>query len=233
MTNENKARPTFFADTSSIQELRELMGWGIFKGITTNPVIVAKEAPQSTDPLLYFREIATTFPDYPVSTQLVDSSDFEMTLEKARQYASLSPNVVIKVPMFANGQGIRIVNTLTREGIKVNVTALMTAEQAMFTMMGDICPTYVSLFYNRAKDGGEDPRKEIENTREFIDKLGLATKIIVGSIRSRADVREALVSGTHIVTIPPKIIFDSVNHPQSTKFIAQCADDWKKFQPSG
>lgn len=236
--------PCLFIDTSDVVELDRLIPWGIFRGITTNPGIVAEEAKRKNltqvDELSFYRNIAERFPQYPVSTQLINDPRFEALLEKARSFAALAPNIVVKVPMFCDGKGmegvedgkgLQLVTTLTRDRIKVNVTALMTAEQAMLTMMGDIAPAYVSLFFNRAKDGGENPRKQIENLRELIDKIGSSTKIIVGSIRTKEDIREALVSGAHIVTVPTDTkrqpLWEAIYHFKSAEFIEEGK---KKFE---
>lgn len=216
-----------FADTSKVSELKKLIELGIFQGVTTNPLIVASEAGDA-EPKTYYEKLVREFPDLPISIQLLDEP-LENLLEQARAYATIAPNIVIKVPMFGDGRGVTILSKLLKEGIKVNVTGLMSAEQLLLTLMTGNAPSYVSLFFNRIKDGGGSPQKEIENARKLIDKLGLPTEIIVGSIRKTEDVREGLMAGGHIVTVTPKVIWAMVQHPQSDKFIQQSQEAWEKL----
>lgn len=216
-----------FADTSRVSELKKLIDLGIFQGVTTNPLIVASEAGEA-DPKTYYEKLVREFPDLPISIQLLDEP-LEELLIQARVYAAIALNIVIKVPMFGDGRGISLLSQLTKEGIKVNVTGMMTAQQLLLTLMANPGPTYVSLFFNRIKDGGGNPQKEIENARELIDKLGSSAEIIVGSIRKPEDVREAMIAGGHIVTVTPKVIWQMVEHPESDRFIHQSQEAWEKM----
>ena len=91
-----------FADTSKVSELKKLVELGIFKGVTTNPLIVAMEAGDA-DPKTYYEKLVGEFPDLPISIQLLDEP-LDSLLEQARAYASIAPNIVIKVPMFGDGR---------------------------------------------------------------------------------------------------------------------------------
>ncbi|MBI4039358.1 hypothetical protein HY388_00840 [Candidatus Daviesbacteria bacterium] len=215
-----------FLDTAKIDDLTSLMQWGIFSGITTNPLIFREVA--STEPLAYYQKIAHLFPNVPVSIQLLEG-DVETLVKQGKAFAGLAPNVVVKVPMFGDGRGLTVLTALTQEGIKVNVTGLMSAEQLLLALIASPGPSYVSLFFNRIKDGGGNPQKEISNARELIEKIGSAAKIIVGSIRKGDDVREGMVAGGHIVTVTPKVLAVMVNHPKSVEFITQSQSAWDEI----
>lgn len=227
--------PQFFVDTSSASEIDALIGLRIFSGITTNPVIVAKEA-GNTEPINYYRNLAERYPDLPISIQLLDEPLSEL-VDHAIEFSGIGPNVVVKIPMFTDGRGLKLLPRLIDLGIKTNITAIMSAEQALMVLKaGDgKGPEYISLFFNRIKDGGGDPVQEISNTRALIDHLGLKTKIITGSIRkpegaqATMDVRQAVMAGTHIITIPPTRIWEMVSHPQSELFINQSQSNWEKY----
>lgn len=221
---------TYFADTALIPELKRLMSLGIFTGITTNPKIIAEQA-KGSDPRDYIRKIANMFPDVPVSVQLL-KGELSDLVDAAINTAAIAPNIVIKIPAYSDlqgaagtedGKGLKIISELRGKGIKKNVTALMTAEQAIcYIMAGKRAGQeieFASLFFRRIIDGGGEPKREIANTREFIDKYGLSTQIIVGSIRAKEDIREAQISGAHIVTIPSDVFWSVVSHPQSKRFI--------------
>lgn len=223
----NARTPKFFTDTSNATEIDALMKLDIFSGITTNPIIVAGQA-GNRKPEEYYKELAKRYPDVPISIQLLDDNE-GVLLQEAHKYASISPNIVIKVPMFRDGRGIKTSSVLRKEGINTNVTGLMNAEQLLLAISTNPAPTYVSLFFNRIKDGGGDPITEIKNSRILIDVIGSTAKIIVGSIRQLSDVREAVVAGTHIVTIPPARVWEMVYHPQTEIFIQKSQEDWNKF----
>ncbi len=220
--------PKIFADTSDITEIKKLSSLGIIYGITTNPLIVAKQAGLQS-PNEYYHAIAREFPQYPVSIQLLDE-DVPTLIQQGKDFAAIAPNVVIKVPMFGDGKGLSVISALTSEGIKVNVTALMNAEQALIAMTNNGAePTYLSLFFNRIRDGNGDPIQEIRRTRELLTQMNSTSQIITGSIRKPADVFEAVVAGTHIVTVQPEVIWKMVQHDQSDKFINQCQKQWNDF----
>ncbi len=238
---ENKpAISKYFADTALISEIKRLMGLGIFNGITTNPSIIAKEA-KGVDPGAYILEIARMFPDVPVSVQMLNGKLPDL-VEAAINIAAIAPNVVVKIPAFCDLQGaagtedgkaLQLIAELKGKGIKKNVTALMSAEQAVcYIMAGERAGEeiqFVSLFFNRIKDGKGDPCREIANTREFIERHGFNTEIIAGSIRIKEDIREAQMSGAHVVTIPPKVFWEKVlAHPQSKRFIDEAQTNYQE-----
>lgn len=230
--SQEKDYPQFFADTSNISEIEAMMKLGIFSGITTNPLIVAKEA-GSNDPSSYYKKIAEKFPELPISIQLLDESE-EKLFEHAKGFAAIGANIVVKIPMFEDGRGLRLLPKLITEGISTNVTGLMTAEQILTVLLAGRGqgPTYVSLFFNRIKDGDGDPGTEINRSRDLIKQLDLETKIITGSIRKPSDVLDAVLAGTHIVTIAPPVFREMVKHPKSIEFIEQSQKAWEEYLTS-
>lgn len=224
--------PKLFADTSKISEIEKLLDLGIIYGITTNPVIVANEA-GTIEPDGYYRELARRFPDMPISIQLLDE-DVPTLVQQAHRYASFSANIVIKVPMFGDGRGLTVISKLVKEDIKVNVTALMNAEQLLLALLaGDgRGPAYLSLFFNRIRDGGGIPQQEIKKSRILLETIGAKSEILTGSIRHPSDVYEAVLAGTHIVTVTPRLLWQMVEHQQSIKFIQQSQESWNKLTTS-
>lgn len=224
-----KEVPQFFADTSSIPQIDWLMALGIFTGITTNPLIVAKEAGQS-EPLAYYRELAKKYPKLPISIQLLDEPEDKL-FEQAKEFSKIGENIVIKIPMFEDGRALKLLPQLIHKGIKTNVTGLMTAEQVLMVLQagGNAGPTYASLFFNRIIDGGGDPTLEINRARTLIDKFNSQTKIITGSIRKPQDVFDAVLAGSDIVTITPPIVESMIRHPETIKFIQQSQTAWEEF----
>ena len=112
--------------------------------------------------------------------------------------------------------------------MKVNVTCVYTLAQGYLS--ADSYADYISIFYNRTKDLGEEPKKIITNLRKYIDQNNLKSKIIVGSIRSRQDVEDGIACGALIITVPPKIFFEIFNNEGTLNSINQFLDDIKKIQ---
>lgn len=224
--------PKIFADTSKISEIEGLVKIIPIHGITTNPVIVGKEAGDD-EPIDYYKRLAQSFPNLPVSVQLLDEPP-DVLIEQAHLYSSISQNIIIKVPMFADGRGLIVLSQLAKEGIKTNVTAMMNTEQLFLALYAantgpGLEPTYLSLFFNRIRDSGGDPEVEISRSRALLEKFGWKSEIITGSIRRGKDVLDAIMAGAHIVTVQPKVIWEMVSHPKSIEFIQQSQDAWNQL----
>lgn len=215
-----------FLDTANVDEIRTILPWGIISGITTNQKIFSVEKGINFEQRV--REILS-LADVPLSVELTktDGTDGEL-VEEARGYASWSRNIVIKVPMWADGRGLRIVSKLKKLRIKTNVTCLITTNQVLLaTSAGG---TYASIFYNRVRDAGGDPIRVVQESRRIIDEGRFMTKIIVGSIRKPEDVNEAAVAGAHIVTIPYKILVQMPYHPKTEETIKEFDQAWLEFK---
>ena len=214
----------FFLDTASVAELKKYVDWGIVDGVTTNQKLFAMEKGCSFEQRI--REICA-LTDGPVSVETT-SHDYQDLVEEGRSYHALAPNVVVKIAMYKDGTGVRVVKTLASEGIKTNVTTLMSARQALLAAKAGA--TYVSLFYRRIKDAGEDPEREIRMCANLLERSGLPARIIAGSIREPQDVVLAAAAGAHIVTIPPKILEQMPYHAKTEETIQEFDRAWEEFR---
>lgn len=220
--------PKLFADTSDLNEIKRLAAAGLVDGITTNPVIVAQNAGHE-DPVKYYQKLLSEFPEKAISIQLLDDTIDNM-VEQGVMFSELGPNVVVKVPFLPKMVALEVAKKLHQKKIKINITALMKFDQAILSMkaLAPEGPTYVSLFFNRIKRT-TDPKIEIAKTREFIDQFGFKTEIISGSIHSGQDVFDAWISGSHIVTATPKIIYSMEEDPRTVEFINQSRESWDSY----
>ena len=164
--------------------------------------------------------------DGPVSVETTKNTVEEL-LEEAREYASWDKNVVVKVAMFGDGRGLKVVRQLTREHIRTNMTLMMTYNQLILAAKAGA--TYVSLFYNRSKEAGEDPVKIIRDYVATAKVSGLKARLIVGSIRTPEDVATAFAAGAHIVTIPTKIIRQMPYNKRSEETLEEFDRAWQEF----
>ncbi len=114
---------------------------------------------------------------------------------------------------------------LTKQGVATNVTCMMSFNQAYLAALAG--GTYISIFSGRVRDTGYDVRPTIRQTREQLDREGLASQIIIGSVRHMMDVNDSLAAGAHIVTVPPTLLRKMLHHPKTDEAIAQFAEAWK------
>jgi D-glycero-alpha-D-manno-heptose-7-phosphate kinase len=212
-----------FLDTASLKEIEEVNSWGIIDGVTTNQKLFLQEG--GTDFKQRVIDICNIV-DGPVSVETT-THGFDEMVEEAKEYASWNKNIVIKVAMSADGNGLKVVKRLTAEGIKTNMTVMMTFNQLLLATKAGA--TYVSLFYNRAKDAGEDPVKIIKDYVAFVKDNNVSAQLIVGSIRKPEDVSQAVAAGAHILTIPTKILVQMPYHPKTEDTIKEFDEAWQGF----
>ena len=212
-----------FLDTASLTEIGEFCKWGIADGVTTNQKIFLSEG--GVD----FKQRVLDICDLvngPISVETTKSAVPDL-LAEATEYASWHRNVVVKVAMYGDGRGLQVVRNLTTAGIKTNMTVMMTYNQLMLAAKAGA--TYVSLFYNRSKEAGEDPLKIIRDYVASAKEAGIASKIIVGSIRTPEDVAAAMAAGAHVLTIPTKILRQMPFNKRSEETIAEFDKAWQDF----
>jgi transaldolase len=210
-----------FIDSSDPKEIKELFAWGVLSGVTTNPLIIAKEAPDA-DLGERIREILKVSTG-DVSVELTTETEAEMLTEASAYHAWDPKRITIKVPM--SEHGLRVVHQLTRRGVKTNVTCMMAMNQAYLAALAGA--TYVSIFSGRVRDMGYDVRPVIRATRQVLEQESLPAKIIVGSMRHMMDVNEALEAGCHIPTITPPILRKMVWNPRTEQTIEEFNSAWR------
>jgi transaldolase len=214
----------FFLDTASVDEVKKILPWGVLSGLTTNQKIFLQEG--GVDFKKRALELISLV-NAPVSLELTSTAIIDSIREAREYYGWDNKHVVVKVAMRGDGSGLEIIHELHSEGIPVNATVMMTAAQAVLAAKAGA--SYVSLFYNRIKDAGEDPLLAIKQTRSILDESHLNAKIIAGSIRNPNDVINAGIAGAHILTIPYKIMTQLPFHPKSEETIQEFDNAWKEF----
>ncbi len=223
---------TLFFDSANIKEIRYVASLGIIRGVTTNQKIFLKSGVK--DYLATINEICGLVKG-PVSVELTKTSESDQVLvDEAAGLRDISTWVNIKVPMWGDGRGLRIVRSLTKQKIPVNMTCMMSADQGILAC--EVGVDYASLFYNRIIDYSgrrSAGQREIALLRDYIDNHGLFTQIIAGSIRSPSDVMECFEAGAHIVTIPYPIMKKLPFHPRTESTIKEFDDAWKEFVEGG
>lgn len=211
----------FFIDTANVDEIKKASEWGVIAGVTTNPSLIAKEGRQLIDVIQEITDIVNG----PISAEVIGLKAEEM-VQEGEEYAKLSENIVIKIPMTL--EGLKAVNILSKKGIKTNVTLVFSANQAL--MAARAGATYVSPFVGRLDDIGHDGMILIRDIRQIFSNYGIQTEIIAASIRHPIHVTEAAKAGSDIATIPYKILEQMAKHPLTDLGIEKFISDWKKTQ---
>jgi transaldolase len=215
--------PEIFLDTASLTECEELASWGVADGVTTNQKIFLSEG--GVDFKQRVRDICEVVKG-PVSVETTMSKEEDL-LAEAREYASWHKLVVVKVAMSADGTGLKVVRQLAKEGIRTNMTLMMTYNQLILAAKAGA--TYVSLFFNRSKEAGEDPVQIIKDYVATAKESGLKARLIVGSIRTPEDVAQAMAAGAHIMTIPTKILRQMPYNKRTEETRVEFDKAWQEF----
>lgn len=224
-----------FLDTANLEEIAEALAKGAIDGITTNPTLLSREKRDDfyahVGRIIHLVRQAGA--DLPLSVEVfsMDPDDmlrqaFEFT-ERFRDYREL----YVKIPIGWNE--LQVIKELSRNGIRVNCTACMSISQSVLAAKAGAA--IVSLFWGRIRDGGGDPFRVVQETRRLLDRGGMACRIIVGSIRKKEDVEDALVAGGHIVTVPFRFLKEMTSHPKTREVVDQFLRDfsgWIQPEPA-
>lgn len=212
----------FFIDTANVDEIREAYDMGIICGCTTNPSLIAKEGRDYTGTL---KEIAS-FLDGPISGEVkADTVKAEDMIKEGREIASISKNMVVKIPM--TEEGMKAVKVLSKEGIKTNVTLIFSATQAVLAARAGA--TYVSPFLGRLDDIASDGMILIEDIMEIFSMYPeIETEVICASVRHPIHVVQCAKTGADIATVPFKVLKQMMHHPLTDIGIEKFIADYRK-----
>lgn len=209
-----------FVDTANIEQIKKANDMGLIDGVTTNPSLVAKENRKMVD---IITEISTIV-DGPISAEVM-SLDTKGMIEEARKLSKINKNIVIKIPMTL--EGLNAVRTLSREGIKTNVTLIFSVHQGVLASKAGA--TYISPFVGRLDDIGLNGMDLIKNLIIAKKNYGFNTEIIAASIRTKEHILECILSGVDIATIPYSQIEAMAKHPLTDAGIEKFIKDYSKI----
>jgi transaldolase len=209
-----------FIDTADIEAIKRYQAYGFIDGVTTNPVLIARQG-------LDFKEVITDICeiiDGPISAEVV-STDAENMIVEARKIAKLHKNIVVKLP--ATRDGYKALAVVAKEGIRTNFTIIYTANQAL--LAGKLGATYVSPFVGRLDANSTSGNDLIREIVTMYRNYGFDTQILAASMRNAIYVKEAALAGAHVATIPPEVIdammFNELTDVSLSGFLAE----WEKL----
>ena len=209
----------FFIDTANVDEIRKANDMGVICGVTTNPSLIAREG-------RVFEEVISeivSIVDGPVSGEVkATTMDAEGMIIEGRQIAGIHPNMVVKIPMTA--EGLKAVKTLEAEGIKTNVTLIFTANQALLAARAGA--SYVSPFLGRLDDISVSGVELVQEIAEIFAVAGIKTEIIAASVRNPMHITDCTLAGADIATVPYKVIEQMTRHPLTDAGIRKFQEDY-------
>ena len=195
-----------FADGADIDGMLEMNAKPYIKGLTTNPTLMRKAG--ITNYKKFATEVLSQIKDKPISFE-VFSDDLVVIKRQAIEIASWAENVYVKIPI-TNTLGFStapVIEFLVQQGVKVNVTALMTSEQVetVAQVLDPRVPSYVSLFAGRIADTGRNPEPIMKRSLVILEKLD-KTELIWASPRELLNVFQANSIGCHVITATTDIL---------------------------
>jgi transaldolase len=220
-----RAEMEIFVDSASATAIEKWLKMGVADGVTTNPSIMLKDGVYDME--RGAREIAALINPRPLNVE-VTTNDLDEMLTQARLFASWAPNIVIKIPQETQDGApcYGVMHQLETEGIKVNATVALSLGQVILAAKAGAA--YISIFTGRVGDEGGNPAEVIKNSVDWLERWHFKSKIIVGSIRSVADVLQAAIAGAHIITIPPEFITRMADHKYTRETVRQFVADAKE-----
>lgn len=210
-----------FVDTGNISDIKRLAALGIIDGVTTNPSLMAKAG---GDPNAILKEICGIVQG-PVSGEVV-ATDVDGMLSEGRALAELDEHIIVKVPF--TPAGVQACKTMSGEGIRVNVTLVFTAAQAL--LAAKVGAYFVSPFVGRLDDIATDGMELIEQIVEIYDNYDFATEVLVASTRGPMHIVQAARLGADICTCPPAVLDGLFTHPLTDSGLARFLKDWEEAQ---
>lgn len=211
----------FFIDTANVEDIKKANDMGIICGVTTNPSLIAKEGRDFAEVIA---EIASIV-DGPISGEVKATTlDAEGMIEEGRAIASIHPNMVVKIPMTA--EGLKAVKVLSKEGIATNVTLIFSPNQALLAARAGAA--YVSPFIGRLDDISQNGMDLVRTIAEMFQMYeDIHTEIIAASVRNPVHVTECALAGADIATVPYKVLNQMICHPLTDQGIAKFQADYR------
>lgn len=209
----------FFLDTANLDELKKGADWGIVDGVTTNPTLIAKEGRPLEEQVRKICDIV----DGDISAEVV-GTEFSAMVQEGRRLAKIHKNIVVKCPLTRDG--IKATSTLSRDGIRVNVTLCFSPGQALLAAKAGAY--FISPFVGRLDDVGHIGMELVRNIVQIYKNYNFKTQVLAASLRSPTHVIEAAEAGAHIGTMPFKVLDMLFNHPLTDKGLDQFLKDYAK-----
>ena len=212
MKNVSELTVKIYADGADKKNMLELQRNSLVKGFTTNPSLLYKAGVKDYE--AFALDVLSSIQDKPISFEVL-SDDFTEMYEQAHRIASWGKNVYVKIPVIntAGQSTIPLIECLAREGVKQNVTAVMTLNQvhAATTALNKGPAAIISVFAGRIADTGRDPMPIMREALEILQPSS-QIELLWASSREVFNIFQAEEVGCHIITVAHDLLkkLDSV-----------------------
>lgn len=213
----------FFIDTANLDQIKEAQALGILDGVTTNPSLMAKEGVTGAANILNHYKAICEIVDGDVSAEVI-ATDFDGMIAQGEELAALNPQIVIKLPMIADG--VKACKYFSDKGIKTNMTLVFSAGQALLAAKAGA--TYVSPFIGRLDDISTDGLNLISEIRLIYDNYNFKTQILAASVRHTMHIIDCAKLGSDVMTGPLNAIKGLLKHPLTDNGLAKFLADYNK-----
>ena len=213
----------FFIDTANLEQIKEAQAMGILDGVTTNPSLMAKEGITGEANIINHYKAICEEVDGDVSAEVI-STDYEGMVREGEALAALNPQIVVKLPMIADG--VKACKYFSDKGIKTNVTLVFSAGQALLAAKAGA--SYVSPFIGRLDDISTDGLNLIQEIRDIYDNYDFGTEILAASVRHTMHIIDCAKIGADVMTGPLSSIKGLMKHPLTDSGLAQFLADHQK-----
>ena len=210
-----------FLDTADTNVIEKYFSTGLVDGVTTNPTLIMKSGKNPEDVYQKIKDIGVK----DISMEVV-GSDLEMYDEGIRLYEKFGDVATIKVP--CTREGLIVCKRLSEQGIKVNVTLIFCASQAVLAAKAGA--TYVSPFVGRLDDQSVAGLEVVRSITGLYQIHGIRTQVLSASIRSVQRAVRSWYNGAQVVTMPPKVFDQMYDHILTDKGLEIFDNDWKQVQ---
>ena len=211
-----------FLDTADVDLIGKYYGTGLIDGVTTNPTLIKKSG---QDPEDVYREIALAGIE-DISMEIVTDNAYEFLTEGRRLREKFGEITTIKVP--CTPEGLKGCKLLSKESIRVNVTLIFSAAQAVLASKAGAA--YVSPFVGRVDDNSFDGLGLVKDIAKLYREHLSRTQVLAASLRNVKDVADCLSVGADVVTMPPAIFGKMYNHILTDKGLQLFQDDWNSIK---
>jgi len=204
-----------------MNEITTAARWGVLDGVTTNPTLFARVGGSYDDVLIAMSRLTRG----PVSAEVV-ADDVEGMLRQGRHFAKLASNIVVKIPM--GDVGLEAISRLAAAGIRTNCTLIFSANQGLLAAKAGA--SLLSPFVGRLDDVSAPGMDVVRELVSIVRLHTLDAEVLAASIRHPRHVTEAALAGSHIATVPLKVLRQMIRHPLTDAGVRQFRADWEAVQ---
>jgi len=210
-----------FLDTADTDIIRKYYATGLIDGVTTNPTLIMKAGRNPDEVYQELIDLGL----YDISMEVIGTVE-EMYEEGLRLFNKFGKVATIKVP--CTRDGLLVCKRLSEQGIRVNVTLIFSAAQAVLAAKAGA--TYVSPFVGRLDDQSVAGLEVVRSISELYRIHGIRTQVLAASIRSVQRAIRSWYNGAEICTMPPKVFDQMYDHILTDKGIELFDKDWETFK---